>query len=58
MIMNSIAAGWQVSCQRPQFRVRFFTTIPFLALTLIALATFFRWVELLTKKFDPAIRSY
>jgi hypothetical protein len=45
MTMNSIAAAWQAAWERPPFRTRFFVTIPFLALMLIALATFLQWVE-------------
>jgi hypothetical protein len=45
MPMTSIAAAWRGAWQRPPFRLRFFITMPILALMLSALAVFLQWVE-------------
>lgn len=45
MTTTSIAALWNAAWQRPRFRARLLFAVPFLAVMLIALATFLQWVE-------------
>lgn len=43
--MNSVAAAWKSAWSRPAFRIRAWIACPLLAIMLITLTVFLRWVE-------------